>query len=226
MRWLKFTILLEPYDPNVVYFQNSRSYVYHYTFASEWLDPFQGMTTDQFNSVTLFEEGQQAILGTVIFPPLESAIGTQINEYGIQFVRQDAYPRETIRDLFYLVQSKIEAPDEVQAFYFPTYEQQEATEIHSDWFASEGIPHGLHGALGGGQCLLFRRLGVGRLQFVPADQIDARYQNGQLEPNDILLTNGIPAELPYLAGIISLAPSTPNSHVALLAEPTAAPSST
>ena len=134
VRWLKFTILLEPYDTNVVYFQDSRTYVFHYTFANEWLEPFQGMTTDQFNSVALFEEGQQAILGTVIFPPKASSTKPQINEYGIQFVRQDPYPRETIRDLFHLVQANIEAPAEVQAFYFPTYEQQKATEANSDWF--------------------------------------------------------------------------------------------
>jgi hypothetical protein len=32
-----------------------------------------------------------------------------------------------------------------------------------------------------------------------------------------LLTDGVPAEVPYVAGIISLAPATPNSHVAVFA---------
>ena len=31
------------------------------------------------------------------------------------------------------------------------------------------------------------------------------------------MTDGIPSELPYVAGIVSLVPSTPNSHVAILA---------
>jgi hypothetical protein len=38
-----------------------------------------------------------------------------------------------------------------------------------------------------------------------------------LLPEDIVLTDGVPAELPSLAGILSLAPATPNSHVAILA---------
>ncbi|MEN6333338.1 MAG: hypothetical protein ABFE01_03700, partial [Phycisphaerales bacterium] len=50
-KWVKFTILLEPYDPNVVYFQNSSAYVFHYSFATDVLDPFHGMTAPQYNSV-------------------------------------------------------------------------------------------------------------------------------------------------------------------------------
>ena len=217
VRWLKFTILLDPYDANVVYFQDSRNYVFHYTFANEWLEPFQGLTTDQFNRLTLFAEGQQAVLGTVIFPPSEQATGTRIDEYGIQFVRQDPYPRETIRELFFRVQACIDADDDVQAFYFPTYEQQEATEADSDWFATQGIPLGSTARWADGNVCYAEGWALGRLKFVEANRIDAAYQSGQLEPSDILLTDGIPTELPYVAGIVSLAPSTPNSHVAILA---------
>ncbi|HZO83595.1 MAG TPA: PEP/pyruvate-binding domain-containing protein, partial [Verrucomicrobiae bacterium] len=42
------------------------------------------------------------------------------------------------------------------------------------------------------------------------------YAAGLLRPEDILLTDGVPAETPLVAGIISLTPSTPNSHVAIL----------
>jgi hypothetical protein len=38
-----------------------------------------------------------------------------------------------------------------------------------------------------------------------------------LKPEDILLTDAVPAEVPYVAGIMTLSPSTPNSHVAILA---------
>ena len=32
----------------------------------------------------------------------------------------------------------------------------------------------------------------------------------------ILLTDAVPAEIPFVAGVLSLSPATPNSHVALL----------
>jgi phosphoenolpyruvate-protein kinase (PTS system EI component) len=54
--------------------------------------------------------------------------------------------------------------------------------------------------------------------FVTATNIRAAYANGMLRPTDILLTDGVPAELPYVAGIITFAAATPNSHVAILAQ--------
>ena len=54
--------------------------------------------------------------------------------------------------------------------------------------------------------------------FVSATNIPTAYANGSLRPTDILLTDGVPAELPYVAGIITFAAATPNSHVAILAK--------
>jgi hypothetical protein len=57
----------------------------------------------------------------------------------------------------------------------------------------------------------------GRLVYVPGDEIGDAYAAGTLRPDDILLTDGVPAEVPFVAGVLSLAPSTPSSHVAILA---------
>lgn len=62
--WVKFTILLELYDPNIVYFQDCQKYTFHFTFATECLDPFLGMSTSEYEEITMYEVDQQAILGT------------------------------------------------------------------------------------------------------------------------------------------------------------------
>ncbi|HNS20880.1 MAG TPA: PEP/pyruvate-binding domain-containing protein [Sedimentisphaerales bacterium] len=224
-KWVKFTILLEPYDPNVVYFQKSTKYVYHYTFAAEVLDPFLGMTTAQFNAVSLYAENQQALLGAVILPPPvnSSMKEPQFLEYGIQFIRQDAFAREEIRDLFNRVKACIAASDDVQAFYFPTYEQQATASANSDWFASQGIPISSTTRWASGNTCYSEGWAFGTLKFFPADQIATAYRSGDLKPDDILLTDGVPAEIPFVAGIISLAASTPNSHVAILSRTYAIP---
>lgn len=216
-RWVKFTILLEPYDPNIVYFQDSRKYVFHFNFAAENLDPFLGMTSQQFNAVTLSEQDQQAVLGTVVLPPLSTASESKFNEYGIQFVRQEPYEREQIRDMFDLVKANVAAPPDVQAFYFPTYEQQAVAQANRDWFASQGIALGSTAQWAEGNVCYSQGWALGTLKYFPAGSVDEAYQTGLLGPDDILLTDGIPAELPFLAGIVSLVPSTPNSHVAILA---------
>ncbi|MEN6578880.1 MAG: PEP/pyruvate-binding domain-containing protein [Phycisphaerales bacterium] len=223
-KWVKFTILLEPYDPNVVYFQDCTKYVYHYSFAATALDPFLGMTTQQFNAVTLYKENQQAILGTVILPPAAVwPTEPQFLEYGIQFVRQDAFTPEEIRDLFHRVQAHVAAPTGVQAFYFPTYEQQATATAHSGWLESQGIPISSTARWASGNTCYSEGWAFGTVKFFSGDQIAAAYHSGALAPGDILLTDGVPAEVPFVAGIISLAASTPNSHVAILARTYAVP---
>ena len=71
--WVKFTIKLA--EPNTVYFQDSQLYVFHYDFATAVLPPFIGMSPSEYYDVALHEVGQQAVLGTVILPPI---MGTSI----------------------------------------------------------------------------------------------------------------------------------------------------
>ena len=176
------------------------------------------MTAQQFNAVTLYEKGQQAILGTVILPPAAVWPSQPLfREYGIQFVRQDPFTREQIRDLFHLVKSRVEAPADVQMFYFPTYEQQATAAANRDWFESQGVPLSSTARWAEGNTCYSQGWAFGRLNYIPAGNIAGAYHNGSLRPGDILLTDGVPAEVPFVAGILSLAPSTPNSHVAILA---------
>ncbi len=88
---------------------------------------------------------------------------------------------------------------------------------NSDWFASQGIALGSTARWAEGNTCYAQGWAFGTLKFFPGDRIADAYQSGLLEPGDILLTDGVPAEVPFVAGIISLVPSTPNSHVAILA---------
>ena len=129
LKWIKFTVLLDPCSPDnfgSIWFQDSQTYLFHYDFAVTHLEPFSGMTLQQFNAVTLSQANQEAVLGSVIWPPLTGYPPEPLfQEYGIQFVRQEPYARETMRDLFNHVKAAIQASPDVTAFYFPTYEQQD-----------------------------------------------------------------------------------------------------
>ncbi|XYH99824.1 PEP/pyruvate-binding domain-containing protein [Sorangium sp. So ce1128] len=209
--WVKFTVLM--HDPTKVYYQDSNKFPFHGEFATARLDPFFGMSLDEFDRVSLHEEGQEAILGAVLISP-NSYVEP---EYGIQLVRQDAYDPEVARVVLQLVKDSIDAPDGAQPFYFPTYEQTASAVENSAFFAESGFPvSSVDRWLNGDQCYS-AGWAVGRLRYVPPDMIDAAYASGELRAEDILLTDSIPAEVPYVAGIISLSPSTPNAHTALLA---------
>ncbi|EYF01213.1 PEP/pyruvate-binding domain-containing protein [Chondromyces apiculatus] len=209
--WVKFTVLM--HDPTKVYYQNSNLFPFHGEFATARLDPFFDMSLEEYNQVSLYEEGQQAILGAVLISPRPESVP----EYGIQLVRQDAYDPEMARIVLDLVRESIVAPDGTRPFYFPTYEQQESARDNSDFFAASGFPVSSVERWTVGDSCYATGWAVGRLRYVAPDMIDEAYANGELTAQDILLTDAVPAEVPYVAGILSLSPSTPNSHTALLA---------
>ncbi len=209
-RWIKFLILLD--DPERVVFQDSMQYRFHYDFARVRVERFRNMTRDEFDAVTLHTNAQQAVLGAVLFSP--SGRG---EEAAIQFVGADPYPREAVAEWFRTVRASILSEGPMEVFYLPTFEQADVARQHRDWFEEQGISVGSAGRWVVGDECYSPGWAVGRMVFVPADQIEPAYAEGRLGPDDVLLTDAVPAEVPPLAGIIAMTPATPNSHVALLA---------
>jgi hypothetical protein len=208
--WIKFIIL--PSEPYRVYYQDSRKYEIHYDFATARLQPFRGMARDEFDRLALHWTNQEAILGSVLFPPQ-----TNLLEYAIQFSGLDPYPREWVVRFFEVVRSTVLVPPGLQPYYFPVYEQTEAAWAEEAFFAAQGIQIGNALRWVQGDAIYAAGWAFGRLKFIPANEINAAYADGRLKPEDILLTDGVPAEIPFVAGIVSLVPATPNSHVAILA---------
>lgn len=208
-RWLKFTLVLA--EPGRVYFQDSSRYPFHYDFAVARLSPFQGMSRAAFDAVTLRRAGQQAVLGAVLFAPGE------LQEIGIQLVGLDPYPPELVAAWFAQVAAVIEAPPVVRWFYFPAYEQQAVAEANREFFAQRGIELGSTARWLAGDDCYAPGWALGRLVWVPVAELTAAYADGRLRPEDILLLDAVPAEIPPVAGVLTLAPATPNSHVAILA---------
>jgi hypothetical protein len=210
-RWLKFAILKA--EPHRVYFQDSTKYPFHYDFAVARLPAFRGFTRAEFDAVSLRRAPQQVLLGAILYAPSD-----QLPEIGVQFVGQDPYPREEIAAWFEQVRAVIEPRAPASFFYFPTYEQQAAADAHRDYLATRGITVASAARWVTADECYAPGWALGRLVFVPAGEIRSAYSDGRLRPHDILLTDHVPAEVPPLAGLVTLSPATPNSHVALLAQ--------
>jgi len=214
--WVKFTIMT--CDPETVYYQDSNEYTFHYNFVTEQLDPYLGISPEDFNLIALYEQGQELMLGAVIMPA--SGIypePEQIPEYGIQLVRYDPYTPQEVVDLFNLVKSTVNADPGVQAFYFPTYEQYETAQDNIEFLNSNGIEVSSPARWADDNACYSSGWALGELKFFEGHEIEDAYLSGALLPEDILLTDGVPAEVPFVAGIMTLTSSTPNSHVAILA---------
>jgi len=207
--WVKFTIRVS--DPTVVYFQNSGLLPFHQDFVSMSLPPYIGWTAAEIDAVSLHAAGQELVFGAVLYSP------STPSEIAIQLVRNDPYSVEDVIKYFEAVRASVNAEPEVPFFYFPTFEQQEAAAGYRQQLEDAGIRVDSTARwLDGDACYAFG-WAHGRLVYVAGDEIADAYQAGDLGPDDILLTDGVPAEIPFVAGVISLSPSTPNSHVAILA---------
>lgn len=210
VRWVKFAILLN--EPWRVFYQDSTEFPFHYDFATLRLPPFVGMDRTSFDAVSLRRENQQVVLGALLYPPRSTFV-----EYGVQFIGLDAYTPDEIARWFELVKATVYATNGAGIVYMPTFEQSEVARTNAASFAERGITIASVDRWVAGNHVYAPGWGLGRLKFFPASEIDSAYADGRLRPEDILLTDGVPAETPLVAGIISLTPSTPNSHTAILA---------
>ena len=210
LRWVKFAILLE--DPVRVFYQNSTNYPFHYEFARHRLPPFLGMDRATFDAATLRRTNQLAVLGAVLYPP-----AAQFLEYGVQFVGLDPYPPEDVARWMELVRATVHPEPRATAFYLPTFEQFDSAQTNKSYFEARDIPlMSIERWVEANHCYS-PGWAFGRLKFFSASEIAAAYADGRLRPEDILLTDGVPSQTPLVAGILTLRPSTPNSHTAILA---------
>ncbi len=207
--WVKFTIRVD--QPAVVYFQNSSQTPFHQDFVAATLEPYVGWTAAEIDAVSLHADGQELVLGAVLYSP-EAPF-----EIAIQLVRQDAYSVDEVVTYFESVRASVDAGAQIPFFYFPTFEQQASAGANSAALEAAGIQLGSTARWLEGDVCYAHGWAHGRVVFVAADEIEAAYRAGTLGPDDILLTDGVPAEIPFVAGVLSLAPSTPSSHVAILA---------
>jgi len=212
MAWIKFTVLAS--DPDQIYFQDSALLPFHYEFASQHLPAFQGMTRQQFDAVSLENEGRLAVLGSLVVP----ADGAAFPEYGVQIVSNDDVHPALVERVMQTVSAHVSAPAGTAAIYLPSGRANECVDSKRADLTARGVTVGsVDRWLRGNGCY---SLGwaAGRVVQLPAAEIDAAYLDGRLTSNDILLVDGTPpAELPFVAGILTLEPSTPNAHTAILA---------
>lgn len=211
--WVKFAILMD--DPTRVHYAHSGAYLFHYDFATNYFGEFRGMDPDTFDDVSLYNAGRKILLGAVLFPR-GNGNAIPLLEYGVQFVGHDPLPPELVRDMFALVTSTVVGQAYIP-FYMPAYEQARATEADRPWLAANGVAVSSPERWATANACYASGWAVGTLKYFAGSEIAAAYADGRLLPTDILLTDGVPAEVPFVAGIITLTPATPNSHVVILA---------
>ncbi len=211
IRWMKFTLRLD--TPGLVFFQDSARQPFHYGFIRQRLPGFETMSPEAVDSVSLKSSGQRLVLGAVLLPETEG-----IREVGLQIIGQEPFPVDRVLEWLGTVRKALVLPDGWTVQYLPTFEQGALAPADRARLEAAGFPTGSVSRWVRKDEVYSPGWAHGRVRFVPASEIRSAFLSGRWHPEDILLTDAVPAEIPMPAGTITLSPATPNSHVALLSQ--------
>jgi hypothetical protein len=184
-------------DKNRIYYVNTRRYAFHKDFVNgTYLSLERGR---EFFENNYLKPNRRFIMGTVAYQ-------TPVKSWTIEFWEGDLIPPDQIKLAHDIVNKTFFAP---VAFKPNSIRQDEASA------SLEGMQRVLQSDIAKEQeyQALNVAKGLGRIHIIP--KLDDHVEIGF---NEILVLNEVPVQLPPVAGIITTQPSTPLSHINLLAK--------
>lgn len=192
-------------------FINAREHVYHYNFATEvW-----GFTggAQAFNQATYFTDNRRYVAGSIVAHDSFERAG-ELGFYSIEFWPTDPVPSQHVVEVVRRIQSRMPFAVDQMA-YHPAGETQRALyEREQSAYDESGIPIISTEELFGNQTFAALNPGVGFGRLRVVDGTDAI----PLTSRDIVIFEHIPNDLTHVAGVITVQPQTPLSHVNLRAK--------
>jgi rifampicin phosphotransferase len=184
-------------DGNKIYYVNSRRYRFHKEFVNgTYLSLERGQ---EFFDNNYLKPNRRFILGTLAYQ-------TPVRRWTFEFWEGDLIPADQIKLAGELINGTFFAP----VAYKPNSNRQEEASASID-----GLERVLQSDITREQeyqALNVAR-GIGRIHVIP--KLDEHVEIGY---NEILVLDEVPLHLPPVAGIITSRPSTPLSHINLLAK--------
>src|SRR5215813_110396 len=184
-------------DQNRVYYVNTRRYPFHKDFVNgQYLSLERG---DVFFENNYLKANRRFILGTVVFQ-------TPVKQWTFEFWEGDLIPANLIQLTAELLNKTFFTP----LAFKPNSIRQEQVSA-----SLAGLQRILQTDISQQQEYqpLNVAKGIGRIHIIP--KLDDHVEIGS---NEILVLNEVPIQLPPVAGIITSLPSTPLSHINLLAK--------
>lgn len=184
-------------DGNKIYYVNKKRYSFHKDFVNgTYLSLERGR---EFFENNYLKENRRFILGTVAYQ-------APVRRWAFEFWEGDLIPAEQIQLAYDLINKSFFAP---VAFKPNSLRQDEASQ------SLAGIQRLLQSDIAKEQSYQALNLakGIGRIHII--NKLDDHVEIGS---NEILVLDEVPIQLPPVAGIITSQPSTPLSHINLLAK--------
>ena len=184
-------------DGNKIYYVNKKRYSFHKDFVNgTYLSLERGK---EFFENNYLKPNRRFILGTLAYQ-------TPLRRWTFEFWEGDLIPADQIQLTYDLINKSFFAP---VAFKPNSLRQDEASQ------SLAGVQRVLQSDIAQEQAYQALNLakGLGRIHIIP--KLDDHVEIGY---NEILVLDEVPVQLPPVAGIITSRPSTPLSHINLLAK--------
>jgi rifampicin phosphotransferase len=188
--------VIDRQNKNRIYYVNTKLYKFHKDFVNgTYLSLERGQVFFENNYM---KPNRRFILGTIAYQ-------TPVERWTFEFWEGDLIPADQIKLTSAIINKSFFTP----VAYKPNSLRQEETSV------SLGIPRVLQTEINKGQDyqVLNVAKGLGRIHVIP--KLDEHVEIGS---NEILVLDEVPIQLPPVAGIITGKPSTPLSHINLLAK--------
>jgi hypothetical protein len=190
-------IVIDRKDGNKIYYVNKKRYSFHKDFVNgTYLSLERGR---EFFVNNYIKENRRFILGTLAYQ-------TPIKRWTFEFWEGDLIPAAQIQLAYDIINKTFFAP---VAFKPNSLRQEEATR------SLAGVQRVLQSDIAKEQAYQALNIakGIGRIHII--SKLDDHVEIGS---NEILVLDEVPVQLPPVAGIITSQPSTPLSHINLLAK--------
>ncbi|HEU4434510.1 MAG TPA: PEP/pyruvate-binding domain-containing protein [Pyrinomonadaceae bacterium] len=190
-------IVIDRKDNNKIYYVNKKRYSFHKDFVNgTYLSLERGR---EFFVNNYLKENRRFILGTLSYQ-------TPIRRWTFEFWEGDLIPADLIKLTYDVVNKTFFAP---VAFKPNSLRQDEVSS------SLAGVERVLQSDIAKEQAYQALNIakGLGRIHIIP--KLDDHVEIGS---NEILVLDEVPIQLPPVAGIITSQPSTPLSHINLLAK--------
>src|SRR5205807_7934790 len=188
--------VIDRQNKNRIYYVNTKLFKFHKDFVNgTYLSLERGQ---EFFENNYLKPNRRFILGTIAFQ-------TPVRKWTLEFWEGDLIPADQIKVAYDIINKSFFTP----VAYKPNSSRQEEAS------ANLGIPRVLQTEITKGQDYqpLNVAKGLGRIHVIP--KLDDHVEIGF---NEILVLDEVPIQLPPVAGIITSKPSTPLSHINLLAK--------
>src|SRR5947207_4098050 len=188
--------VIDRQNKNRVYYVNTKLYKFHKDFVNgTYLSLERG---EDFFQNNYLKPNRRFILGTIAYQ-------TPVRKWTLEFWEGDLIPADQIKVAYDIINQSFFTP----VAYKPNSSRQEEAS------ANLGIPRVLQTEITKGQDYqpLNVAKGLGRIHVIA--KLDDHVEIGF---NEILVLDEVPIQLPPVAGIITSKPSTPLSHINLLAK--------